>query len=77
MKSSKLESYFVFASNSKVVCFSVSKPQCVGVKVVTREPDVTAEMKRATMREKWGLNLLYKITEGRLELCVKKGTTNT
>ena len=45
----------------------------VGVKVVTREPDVEAEMKRGNMREKWGLNLLYKINEGRLELCVKKG----
>ena len=41
--------------------------------MVTREPDVEAEMKRGNMREKWGLNLLYRINEGRLELCVKKG----
>ena len=25
------------------------------------------------MREKWGLKLLYKVSDGRLELCVKQG----
>ena len=25
------------------------------------------------MREKWGLKLLYKVRDGRLELCVKQG----
>ena len=39
----------------------------------TREPDIIKEMKRGNMKEKWGLNFLYRIYNGRLELCVKKG----
>ena len=53
------------------MCFS--KPQLGGVKVKTREPDIIKEMKRGNMREKWGLHMLYRVYNGRLELCVKKG----
>ena len=29
------------------------------------------------MREKWGLKLLYKVRDGRLELCVKQGESDS
>ena len=39
----------------------------------TREPDIIGELRRGNMKEKWGVQLLHRIYNGRLELCVKKG----
>ena len=51
------------------------KPQLMAVKVETREPDIIKEIKRSNMKEKWGLSLLFRILNGRLEICVNKGMT--
>merc|ERR1711971_733513 len=42
-------------------------------RVETRDPDVTSELRRGGMKEKWGLSLVQRIGEGgRVELCVSK-----
>ena len=38
----------------------------------TREADVIREVKRASMKEKWGLSLAYRVTNYSLELLVTK-----
>ena len=42
------------------------------LKIQTREPDVVKDMKRGSMKDKWGLNLVYRVDNGRLELAVAK-----
>merc|ERR1712048_542346 len=51
---------------------SVTKPRILNKKVETREPDFIQELRRGNMKEKWGLKLLYRISDGRVELCVEK-----
>eukprot|EP00091_Calanus_sinicus_P010812 TRINITY_DN24857_c0_g1_i1.p1 TRINITY_DN24857_c0_g1~~TRINITY_DN24857_c0_g1_i1.p1 ORF type:complete len:121 (-),score=32.33 TRINITY_DN24857_c0_g1_i1:106-444(-) len=41
-------------------------------KAQTREADVVKEVKRGSMKEKWGLTLSYRITNFSLELVVTK-----
>jgi len=43
-------------------------------KTITREPDVRKELKRGSMRDKWGISLVYRLEGGRLELAVSKVT---
>ena len=41
--------------------------------VATREPDLKMELKRGSMKEKWGLTLVHRTGEGnRIELGVSK-----
>ena len=41
--------------------------------VPTREPDLKMELKRGSMRDKWGLTLVHRMGEGgRIELGVSK-----
>ena len=41
--------------------------------VATREPDLKKELKRGSMKEKWGLTLVHRTGEGnRIELGVSK-----
>jgi len=54
-------------------CIVKVKIQEDKVKTVTREPDVRKELKRGSMRDKWGISLVYRSGEGgRLEVAVSK-----
>ena len=49
------------------------RPKIISEKIKTREPDIVKEMKRGSMKEKWGLSLVYRVDDkGRLEIAVKK-----
>jgi len=41
-------------------------------KTVTLEPDMKKELKRGSMKEKWGLNLSYTLAENKLQVAVNK-----
>ena len=60
------------AGTHKLTC-SVTKPRILNKKVETREPDFIQELRRGNMKEKWGLKLLHRTQNGRVELCVEKG----
>eukprot|EP00092_Neocalanus_flemingeri_P044714 GFUD01049674.1.p1 GENE.GFUD01049674.1~~GFUD01049674.1.p1 ORF type:complete len:226 (+),score=63.80 GFUD01049674.1:105-782(+) len=55
-----------------VIKAKTTKPKLITGKIKTREPDVVKEMKRGSMKEKWGLSLVYRVENGRLELAVNK-----
>ena len=39
---------------------------------MTLEPDMKKELKRGSMKEKWGLNLSYTLAENKLQVAVNK-----
>ena len=41
-----------------------SRPKIMLAKIKTREPDVVKDVKRGTMKEKWGLSLVYRVVNG-------------
>ena len=41
-------------------------------KTVETTPDKKTDLKRSSLKEKWGLHLAYQITEARLQLTVTK-----
>eukprot|EP00092_Neocalanus_flemingeri_P085876 GFUD01108116.1.p1 GENE.GFUD01108116.1~~GFUD01108116.1.p1 ORF type:complete len:237 (+),score=66.17 GFUD01108116.1:151-861(+) len=49
----------------------VTRPIIQG-KAQTREADVVREIKRGSMKEKWGLSLVYRMEDSRIELAVNK-----
>ena len=64
---------FLINLETQQITFSVTQPKLLSTKVETREPDLVRTLKRGNMKEKWGLQLLHRVLDGRLELCVKKG----
>ena len=58
----------IFASVTNIVKVREGKET-----VATREPDLKKELKRGSMKEKWGLTLIHRTGEGnRIELGVSK-----
>ena len=55
-----------------VLKVKTARPKIVSEKIKTRDPDVVKDMKRGSMKEKWGLSLVYRVVDGRLEIAVKK-----
>ena len=54
-----------------VIKAKISKAKIVCEKVKTREPDIVKDIKRGSMKEKWGLSFVYRVDNGRLELVIK------
>ena len=61
----------VQGNSEAVIKAKTSRVKIVCEKVKTREPDIVKEMKRGSMKEKWGLSFVYRVDNGRLELAIK------
>jgi len=66
----KISSSAVPEANMKFA--KVSKPKVLSGKTETQQPDVKQELKRGSMKEKWGLCLSYLLDDSRLQIAVNK-----
>jgi len=62
------------ASSAALYVKGVPKPKLILAteKAKTTEADVKKELKRGSMKEKWGLSLVYRMEDSRIELAVNK-----
>ena len=62
------------ASSASLYVKGVPKPKLITAteKAKTTEADVKKELKRGSMKEKWGLSLVYRMENSRIELAVNK-----
>ena len=62
------------ASEAVIFVKVINKPKLSveSEKAKTRDADVKKELKRGSMKEKWGLSLVYRIQDSRIELAVQK-----
>jgi len=62
------------ASPASLFIKGVPKPKLILAteKAKITEPDVKKELKRGSMKEKWGLSLVYRMDNSRIELAVNK-----
>ena len=62
------------ASEAVIFVKVTNKPKLIleTEKAQTREPELKKELKRGSMKEKWGLSLVYRIEDSRIELAVYK-----